>query len=188
MAADSQLPVVAVADIEQKLIAEFRLKLLKDEIAAQSNTFDQIDSKTGVALGFTFVAVGQVLASVFRMSTDQNHFRSSHPYFVDLALILANLFVFLAIICGVISRWPRSFHNAIEWVLDGEDEIEERNNSYLELVTSTIQALEGITQENEQTNVSKSTWAKYTYIFAGLALVAYLVMTITLYLFSIPRN
>jgi hypothetical protein len=51
---------------------EFRLKLLKDEISAQANMFDQIDSKTGVALGFTFVVVGQVLASVFRIATDQN--------------------------------------------------------------------------------------------------------------------
>src|ERR1700744_5586986 len=98
MAADSQLPFVAVADIEQKLIAEFRLKLLKDEIAAQSNTFDQIDSKTVVTFSFMFVACGQVLASVFLMSTDQNHFRMSHPYFVHFALILANLFVFFAII------------------------------------------------------------------------------------------
>jgi len=51
------------ADDTKKL--EFRLKLLREEIdRRQANIFDQIDGKTGVALGFTFVVVVRFLASV----------------------------------------------------------------------------------------------------------------------------
>jgi hypothetical protein len=48
-------PVVSISTDENKKL-ELRLRLVKDEIAAQANTFDQIDTKTGVALGFTFVS------------------------------------------------------------------------------------------------------------------------------------
>jgi hypothetical protein len=94
---------------------DFLLKLLKDELTAQANVFDQIDNKTGVALGFTFVAVGQVLASVFRIATDQNHFRTLHPHAVGSIFLLANMSVFLAIIFGATARWPRSFEHTMEW-------------------------------------------------------------------------
>ena len=69
---------------------ELHLSLIKDEIASQANTFDQIDSKTGVALGFTFVVIGQVLAAVFRIATDQSHLQGSHPEVATAAFVLAS--------------------------------------------------------------------------------------------------
>jgi hypothetical protein len=55
--------VTAKEEAEYK--GKLRLSLLKDEIAAQANAFDQIDLKTGVAHGFTFVVVGQVSLQFF---------------------------------------------------------------------------------------------------------------------------
>jgi hypothetical protein len=165
----------------KKEVWEFRLKLLKDEIALQANAFDQIDSKTGVALGFTFVVVGQVLASVFRMSTDQNHFRNLHPCVTNALFGLANLSVLFAFFFGAFSRWPRSFRHSFEW-----EEKHLNGSTYLDLLESAVEALESITVENERTNTAKATWAKLTYLFVGVALVAYLVLTVFLYFFSIP--
>src|ERR1700722_737175 len=115
---------------------EFLLRLTKDEVTAQSAAFDQIDNKTGVALGFTFVAVGQVLAAVFRMATDQNHFQTPHPYWVTGVFILANICVALAITFGVCSRWPRSFQHAIEWTE------EEYSLEHVELLNITFRLLQ----------------------------------------------
>ena len=80
----------AISQSEAEKKNELRLKLLKDEIASQANTFEQIDSKTGVALGFTFVVVGQVLASVFRIVTDQSHLQSSHAALTTSVFAVAN--------------------------------------------------------------------------------------------------
>jgi hypothetical protein len=161
---------------------DFLLESLKVELAAQANTFDQIDNKTGVALGFTFVAVGQVLASVFRIASDQSHFRTLHPWLVGEIFVLANISVLIAIICGAKARWPRSFHHSVEWSegdLNGSLE-EIKNNAYVVLV--------GVTKENDETNSEKSKWAKATYAFVGLALIFYLILTMALYVYAIPNS
>jgi hypothetical protein len=161
---------------------EVLLKLTKEEIAWQANAFDQIDNKTGVALGFTFVAVGQVLASVFRMATDQNHFQSLRPHLVTGLFISANISVFLAIVCGVCSRWPRSFQHSLA----------RSENDYtcghVEILNTAFERLTSITKQNDETLEKKGWWAKGTYVFVGLALLSYLVLTVLLYWFSIPRH
>jgi hypothetical protein len=160
---------------------DFVLKCLRDEIAAQANTFDQIDNKTGVALGFTFVAVGQVLASVFRMATDQNHFRTLHPHAVGWIFALANVCVVAAIIFGVVARWPRSFVHSMEWP--------ERNygTSINEMKNHACDALLDITKTNDKTNIDKGAWARATYLSVAMALLFYLMLTILLYVYSIPK-
>jgi hypothetical protein len=160
---------------------DFLLKSLKDELVAQGNTFDQIDTKTGVALGFTFIAVGQVLASVFRMATDQNRFTTLHPYVVGEVFVLANVCVIVALICGVIARWPRSFQHSIEW-----DE-KSLSGSVNELKNYACEAIVEIAKINDQTNEHKGKWAKRTYALVGLALFLYIVLTLLLYAYSIPK-
>jgi hypothetical protein len=160
---------------------DFLLKFLKDELAAQANTFDQIDTKTGVALGFTFIAVGQVLASVFRMATDQNRFTTSHPCVVGEVFVLANVCVLIALGCGVKARWPRSFEHSIDW------SVMSLSGSVHELKNHACETLVEITKTNDQTNQDKGTWAKRTYAFVGLALFLYIVLTILLYAYSIPK-
>jgi hypothetical protein len=152
------------------------------EIAAQANAFDQIDNKTGVALGFTFVAVGQVLASVFRMATDQSHFRSLHPNLMTGLFVIANICVLLAITFGALSRWPRSFHHSLTW--DEND----YTCDHPTLLNRTFNALKEITVENEKTISEKSKWAKFTYLFVALALISYVGLTILLYWFSIAAD
>lgn len=157
------------------------LRLLKDELAAQANVFDQIDNKTGVALGFTFVAVGQVLASVFRMATDQNHFHTLHFYTVRGVFLLANISVLFAIIFGGAARWPRAFKHSMEWSDDALDD------APLEIKKRAVRVLQEITKENDQTNHRKGRWAKPTYMFVALALLFYLALTVLLYVYSIPK-
>ena len=125
---------------------EFRLRLLKDEIAAQANTFDQIDSKTGVALGFTFVVVGQVLASLFRMATVQNQFVSLHPIITNYVFACANLFAFLAFVFGAVTRWPRSFVHSVEL---SQEELEAAYSTILE---GALQGFREATQANDKVN------------------------------------
>jgi hypothetical protein len=167
--------------IEQEQ-CEFFLKLAKEEIAWQANTFDQIDNKTGVALGFTFVAVGQVLAAVFRMATDQNHFQSLHPYWITGLFISANTWVFLAIVCGICSRWPRNFQHSLTW--DNDDYACE----HIEILNSAFEKSKDIAKQNDEVLEEKGKWAKQTYRFVGLALISYLVLTVLLYCFSVPRH
>jgi hypothetical protein len=160
---------------------DFIIKCLRDEITSQANTFDQIDNKTGVAMGFTFVAVGQVLASVFRMSTDQNHFKTLHPCAVGGIFLFANICVIAALICGVGARWPREFVHSLDWngikTDDTLDDIKkEACHSFLEA-----------TKNNDKINGDKAAWASWTYRFVGLALFLYLLLTLLLYWFSIPR-
>jgi hypothetical protein len=160
---------------------DFLLKLLKDELAAQANVFDQIDNKTGVALGFTFVAVGQVLASVFRMATDQNHFHTLHSSTVGSVFLMANMSVLLAIIFGATARWPRSFEHSMEWSDDALDD------SPLEIKKRAVNVLQEITKTNDKTNEQKGLWAKATYLCVGFALLFYLALTVLLYVYSIPK-
>jgi hypothetical protein len=169
-------------DIEsQHRICELRLQLLKDEIAAQANTFDQIDSKTGVALGFTFVVVGQVLASVFRIATDQSHLQSRHLCVTQVVFGLANGFTFLAVACGVVSRWPRTFANALVFT------DEELAGDRLTLLQATLKGLGEVTVANDKTNRIKGAWARWTYLLVGAALVSYLALTVLLYVYAIPK-
>jgi acyl carrier protein len=161
---------------------ELRLKLLKDEIASQANTFDQIDSKTGVALGFTFVVVGQVLASVFRIATDQSHLQSSHTALTTFVFVAANCLAVAAIISGIGARWPRSFLNTVEFSAT------ELEGSYDDMIKSTIESLNVVTSRNDAINLSKGRWALATYLLVAAALIGYLGLTIILYNFSIPRS
>jgi hypothetical protein len=165
----------------EKEQSDFVIQCLRNEIASQANTFDQIDSKTGVALGFTFIAVGQVLASVFRMATDQNRFHTLHPHVVGCIFTLANIAVVAAIVSGVVARWPRSFEHSMEWP--------ERNydTSVDEMKNHACEILLRITKTNDETNVAKGRWASATYLSVAVALVFYLVLTVLLYTYSIPK-
>lgn len=161
---------------------ELRLALLKDEIASQANAFDQIDSKTGVALGFTFVVVGQVLASVFRIATDQSHLSSTHPVLTTSVFVGANCVAIAAILSGIVARWPRQFHHAMEF--DAKD----LQGSYPDMMTSAIDALSKGSITNQTTISSKGWWAQATYLLVGVALIGYLGLTVVLYAYSIPRE
>jgi acyl carrier protein len=172
----------ATMPTEAQMKGELRIRLLKDEIAAQANTFDQIDSKTGVALGFTFVVVGQILASVFRIATDQSRLQSSHPCLTTTAFLVANCLAIAAIICGIVARWPRCFQHSLEF---SEQDLD---GSYEDLLETMIDGFSRATVENESTNSSKSDWAVATYLLVGGALVGYLCLTIMLYTWSIPNS
>lgn len=169
---------------DEQLKLELRLKLLKDEINSQANTFDQIDSKTGVALGFTFVVVGQVLASVFRMATGEGHLQSTClvvSYLTNFVFGSANVFAFLAIVFGAVSRWPRGFKHSISIP---QVDIE---GSHLNMLEGAVRDFGEIVSMNEQTLEEKGTWARWTYTFVGFTLLAYMVLTVLLYTISVTR-
>ena len=172
--------VTAKEEAEYK--GKLRLSLLKDKVAAQANAFDQIDLKTGVALGFTFVVVGQVLASVFRIATDQSHIQSTHPRLVTTVFVAANCLAAAAIVSGIVARWPRGFSHGIDF---NKHEIEGR---YEDLLKGAIDTLSQATIDNQHTNSSKGKWALATHLLVGVALIAYLGLTVILYTYSIPNS
>jgi hypothetical protein len=164
----------ALLDEQKKL--ELRFRLVKDEIASQANTFDQLDSKTGVALGFTFVVIGQVLALVFRMATtDNSQFHSAIPYLSNGLFGLANLFAVLGVGFGVKARWPCEFQHSIELSQ------EELTLAYPEMLDAAFKCFSEIVVANEKKLASKGWWAAGTYLFVGLALVTYLALAVFLY-------
>ena len=169
-------PALSVSTDEHKKL-ELQLRLVKDEIAAQANAFDQIDSKTGVTLGFTFVVVGQVLAAVFRMAIDKNGFHSKIPIISNVLFGFANLFTIFAIVCGVIARWPREFEHSIGFSQD------ELSLPYLAMLAAAFKRLTDRAKANEARIKTKGWWATGTYLSVGLTLVAYLFLTVFLYFF-----
>lgn len=60
----------------------FLLQARESELKGQADAFNQLDSKTGVILGFAFVSVVQLLAAVYRNSADSINMISAHPYIV----------------------------------------------------------------------------------------------------------
>jgi len=176
------VPVAVLHSAPDANSCKLRLEFLKDQIAAQANVFDAIDSKTGVALGFTFVVVGQVLASAFRLATDQSHFQSSHPILVGSVFGVASVLVFIGTVCGAGARWPRVFEHSVEW---SEEDL---SDTYMDTLVRTNKKLEKIAEKNDATNISKGRWAKWTYLSLGLALLAYLLLTVFLFCFSVPSH
>jgi len=152
----------------------FRYNLCKEQIAGQANFFDQIDTKTGIALGFTFVVVGQVLASVFRIASDQTLLTLFHSVFVGGVFSLACVFVLIAIICGGLSRMPRAFEHCV-------DQSKLKSGEYSKLLGAAITGLQQLIDKNNEIIIKKGFWAKWTYIFVGAALVSYLFLTVLLY-------
>jgi hypothetical protein len=57
----------------------------------------------------------------------------------------------------------------------------------VEMLRSALQVFESVTVANDHAITNKSSWAKLTYLFVGLALLAYVVLTVFLYCFSISR-
>jgi hypothetical protein len=155
-------------------LLEFRLTLLKDEITAQANTFDQIDSKTGVALGFMFIAVAQVLAAMFLIPDARGHFSTWHSCVGNCTFFFANASALFATAFGVASRWPRGFLHSIEFDI-GADE------SYSDALKGAIRDFKEITVTNESINDKKHNWAIPTYLCTGLALALYVAFTLILY-------
>ena len=160
-------------EIEVRLL-EFRLRLLKDEITAQANTFDQIDNKTGVALGFMFIAVAQVLAAMFLIPDVRSHFGAWHSCVGNCVFFFANASALLATALGVASRWPRGFQHSIDFDIKADE-------SYSNVLRATVQDFKEITLTNESVNSTKHNWAVPTYLCTGLALGLYVVFTLILY-------
>ncbi|HEY1965624.1 MAG TPA: hypothetical protein VGG59_11865 [Acidobacteriaceae bacterium] len=159
---------------DKESLLKLKLTALKEEVAAQANTFDQIDSKTGVALGFMFVAAGQVLAAVFLLATNQSHYTVRHPCFSNCVFVFANASALLAVLFGVAARWPRSFTHGVDF--------ENINcNSLMETLEDLVTQYQDITQDNQDTNDIKHKWARPTYLCVGLSLIFYLVLTVILY-------
>jgi hypothetical protein len=159
---------------EKENLLRLKLAALKEEVEAQANTFDQIDSTTGVALGFMFVAAGQVLAAVFLLATDQSHYIVRHPCFSNCVFVFANASALLAVIFGVAARWPRDFTHGVDF--------EKINcNSLLETLEAVIGGYREITQDNQNIIDNKHKWARPTYLCVGLSLIFYLILTMILY-------
>ena len=163
-------------DDREKL--ELQLKLLKDEVSFQANAFDQIDTKTGIALGLTFVVIGQVLAAILRMAVDHKALQGDFPLTTNCLFGVANFFSLLAIGFGVTARWPCEFHHSIGF------STEELDGPYCQALEAAIKVFGEIITTNQAKINRKERWAAWTNIFVILALLVYLVLTVFLYFFN----
>jgi len=152
---------------------KLRLELLREVVKEQADHFDAIDSKVAAALGFAFIAIGQVVTGVFRTDT-----RVFHENCAVTALLWAFfgaviLFFLVAVVAGVVARWPRTFDQSVYPDESGDD--------YLKMLQDAVVLFKEVTGDNDKTLDSKSKWATVTYLFVALSVVASLGLLVTLF-------
>jgi len=162
----------AVADAAEKEKLEVRIRFRKDELAAQQNCFDQTDSKTGVALGFMFVAVGQVLGS---MVTKRGPGQTALSAGMQAVFYASMTSVALALLCGVVCRWPAAFHSTAE-LEDSDLELPVTG-----ILSNVASVLDQCTKDNAMTLRRKGRWAQATYFFVAAALSCYMGLLMMLF-------
>lgn len=91
----------------------FLLQSRQDEIKGQADAFNHLDSKTGVILGFAFVAVVQLLASVFRSNATEQSIITAHPWICRLLIGPAFICTIAGAVFGLLALWPRPFHYGV---------------------------------------------------------------------------
>lgn len=155
-------------DEEQKL--DFLIGLRKDEIDSLGDVFDQIDNKTGVALGFMFVAVGAVLSGKTNLSKITEHLSATARGFYYGFAGLAMLAVGSAIIAGIGARWPRTFNRTVDF-----DAIEP-DDTVVELKHAALNQLHAHAVEINHVVDSKGKWATVTYLSVASCLIAYTIL------------
>jgi hypothetical protein len=146
--------------------------LRHDELELQGRTFDQIDSKTGIALGFLFVAVGQMLSSLVSIAGKTPDLLKRLPCGVRELGDLTALAALGALAFGVASRWPSTFHYDIG-LTDGHP-----GETNEELLERLLKDSKDCIQKNHRALRTKGNLATWTYVFTALTLLAYISLAI----------
>jgi hypothetical protein len=157
----------AVTEAAEKEKLELRIRFRKDELAAQGNCFDQTDSKTGVALGFMFVAVGQLLGS---MIMKRGPGQAALTLGMQVMFYVSMVSVALALLSGVVCRWPAAVHSTVE--LEPSD----FELTVVGMLANAAAVLDQCATDNAATLKRKGRWAQATYFFVAMALTCYLVL------------
>lgn len=84
-------------------------EIAKLEVAAQANAFDQLDNKTGVALGFVLVAITQILIALFRLAADGAPIKTTHPLWAMGLVVVAVICFALSTALGLLERLSVGF-------------------------------------------------------------------------------
>jgi hypothetical protein len=150
---------------------ELLVKAAQNEIDSQADAFNQLDTKSGVVLGFALVAIIQIAVTSLRVD---NPF-SSAPALVVFSIFTGTLFILAAIWSGVVARWPREFDHgpSIDELLKQAQTLE------------TLQAAErALAQESIKKNYAilekKVDYSNATSFFALLGLLAFVAAVIML--------
>jgi hypothetical protein len=158
---------------DQIEIAKIRLQEVRNCIAGQANAFDATDTKTGVALGFAFVAIFQILAGILRAAPAIFHRSCVLDCLQWAAFGLLVLSFVAAITASFKSRWPRGFHNHAE--LTGNP------TNHLAALAEVVSGLEKVALANENTLEEKRYWAQITYGAVGVAILSSLLLATVLF-------
>src|SRR5689334_4041023 len=96
-------------------VADFLLTVGMREIDFYADAFNQLDTKVGVLLGFSLVAVVQLIGLSIG-----NHLPKLGGSALNYLLIIGLALIFLATLAGIAARWPRDFEDgpAIQELMD----------------------------------------------------------------------
>jgi hypothetical protein len=163
------------SEVESEIL-KIQVDLLRREIDTQSNTFDQIDSKTGVALGFMSVLLGQLCVAVIRMVSENHPIPISSWYLTHILFGIVCTSMCCALICGFFARWPRVFESAESFL---KEEIAYK--SEIEILRVLEDKLQKSAEKNSDALEYKAKWADKTYFFSGASMLALIVFSALLF-------
>ena len=153
-------------------IVKVLVGLRKDELELQAKTFDQIDSKTGIALGFLLVAIGQVLSGFLSLFGKQQHLGIAALSPIRWIAGAGGMTSLGALVCGVISRWPATFQYDI--AVKGKLAKDEVQSAWKQILNDYEKCVEA----NHKTLKKKGRWADWTYLGTALTLLIYISLVI----------
>lgn len=157
-------------------ILKLRVKDLEQKIHWQGNTFDQIDSKTGVTLGFISIMIGQILAATLKLCSDSSHIDPCQKFVCGFIFALGAICILLALIFGFMARTPRTFKGSADLKSDDWD-----LDTQVGIYKILVKRLGQIVIDNDDSLEAKGRWAELTYVFAGMSLFFFLLLATILY-------
>jgi len=154
---------------------------LHEEIKWQGDEFNQIDSKTGITLGFVLIFAGQLLTLFTAKRADIAPFLAALNHFpwVGYSILYGFIIVIAsALACGVRSRWPQNFRgsaiNPSNTEKDATGKISLKKDTLSE--NKIREDLYTAVSENRSIIALKSYWSKRCGLFAALSLLGVVLL------------
>ncbi len=177
---DSKLQI---SKLNEQSVSEpiYNRRLLLDkaerQLYGQIERFEHSDTKTGVILGFTLVAMAQVLLTMARISPVEVELFKSHPPLFAAIVILFTISLaatIWAVSFGLLSLEPR----AVKY-LSVKDELQDPDVSSKELLADCVRGLAAGIDWNDDRLEGKLKQSRYAAYGVGVSIVCYVAIAAT---------
>jgi hypothetical protein len=159
---------------------DLAITVAREEIATQSEAFDQLDTKTGVLLGFAMIAVSQVFSGVLHLVTEKQTLATEFSGWLALLFLIGTTAVLVATVAAVVQRLPHIYNNI-------STDKEDLQKSEIEMKRVVLDAYKDAAKSNESTLSRKAKLARAVSFGVGVALICLVLATGTFF-FSIPKT